>query len=320
MAQIKATILTGFLGSGKTTFLNHIMAERPNERIAIIINEYGEVGIDGQLVIETSEEMIELNNGCICCTVRDDLISALRQLLELEKKFDRIIIETSGLADPAPVIQSFMLDDTLSRDIKLDAIITVVDARHLEYQIHQDEAVEQISFADVILLNKIDLVDNKKILEARECISRLNPLARVIQTKECSVSMGQVLDIGAFDLKNILAIDPEILSEHDHEHDQSISCIALKQEKGLDSTLFSKWLNGLVQEQGKDILRIKGVVNFANEARRYVFHAVHMILEGRPGKPWGGDKRVTEIVFIGRNLNHLELQNGLESCIFAPVS
>ncbi|ODR92337.1 CobW family GTP-binding protein [Sinorhizobium alkalisoli] len=315
MRKINATILTGFLGAGKTTLLNRLLTERPDERIAVVINEFGQVGIDGKLVIETTEDVVELNNGCICCTVRDDLIGALRNLLASDRAFDRIVIETSGLADPAPVIQSFVLDEVLSSHVQLDAIVTVVDACHVDQQLGQDEAVEQISFADLILLNKTDLVSLDKLAVVERRIRQLNPLARVVHTKDCAIPMSSVLDLGAFDLKNILSIDPAILEDHEHEHDQSISCVALQRAEPLDPAAFNSWLNRLVQASGADILRMKGVVNFAGEARRYVFHGVHMTLEGRPGKPWMGDPRLSEIVFIGRNLDEAELGRGLESCV-----
>ncbi|WP_105373326.1 CobW family GTP-binding protein [Neorhizobium huautlense] len=320
MKKLKATILTGFLGAGKTTLLNRLLTERHEERIAVIINEFGEVGIDGKLIIETSEAVVELNNGCICCTVREDLIGALRDLLASEHVFDRIVIETSGLADPAPVIQSFVLDEVLSDRVQLDAIVTVVDARHVGQQLGQDEAVEQISFADLVLLNKTDLVSAHELAAAEKQVRQLNPLARLIHTKDCAVPIDVVLDLGAFDLNNIMSIDPAILEDHEHEHDQSIACVALRQEEPLDPAAFNAWLNQLVQVQGADILRMKGVLNFAGEARRYVFHGVHMTLEGRPGKPWREDVRLSDIVFIGRDLDPAELRRGLESCTPAALA
>ncbi|WP_353642920.1 GTP-binding protein [Mesorhizobium sp. WSM2239] len=319
MKKLKATILTGFLGSGKTTLLNRLLSERDGERIAVIVNEYGEVGIDGKLVVETTDDVVELNNGCICCTVRDDLIDALHGILQSGRPFDRIVIETSGLADPAPVIQSFILDEVLSQRVELDAIITVVDAQHVAQQLTQDEAVEQIGFADLILLNKTDLVTDADILRTENKIRQLNPLARIVNTEACAISMDDVLDLGAFDLKNILSIEPSILEDHEHEHDQSITCIALRENQPLDPAGFSGWLNRLVQARGADILRMKGIVNFAGEARRYVFHGVHMTLEGRPGKPWIGDPRQTAVVFIGRDLDEAELRRGLEACVL-PAS
>ncbi|NEH57688.1 GTP-binding protein [Rhizobium leguminosarum] len=319
MSKLKTTILTGFLGAGKTTLLNRILTLGSTERVAVIVNEYGEVGIDGQLVVQTKDEIVELNNGCICCTVRDDLIAAIRSLLASGRPIDRFIIETSGLADPAPVIQSFILDEVLSARLELDAIVTVVDARYISRQLSQEEAVEQISFADVLLLNKIDLEDEYRLIEIERDLTRRNPLARIIRTSSCDVELADVLGIGAFDLKNILAIDPNILDEHAHEHDQTIGCVAIRDYGALDPVALNGWLTRLVQEIGTDLFRMKGVLNFAGEARRYVFHGVHMTLEGRPGKMWQPfEARVSDMVFIGRNLDEGGLREGFRSCLAMP--
>ncbi|MBC2806951.1 MULTISPECIES: CobW family GTP-binding protein [Rhizobium] len=319
MSKLKTTILTGFLGAGKTTLLNRILTLGSTERVAVIVNEYGEVGIDGQLVVQTKDEIVELNDGCICCTVRDDLIAAIRSLLASGRPIDHFIIETSGLADPAPVIQSFILDEVLSARLELDAIVTVVDARHISRQLSQEEAVEQISFADVLLLNKIDLEDEYRLIEIERDLTRRNPLARIIRTSSCDVELADVLGIGAFDLKNILAIDPNILDEHAHEHDQTIGCVAIRDYGALDPVALNGWLTRLVQEIGTDLFRMKGVLNFAGEARRYVFHGVHMTLEGRPGKMWQPfEARVSDMVFIGRNLDEGGLREGFRSCLAKP--
>jgi G3E family GTPase len=258
MTKTKTTILTGFLGAGKTTLLNRILSQSGNERIAVIVNEYGEVGIDGQLVVDTQDEVVELNNGCICCTVRDDLITAIQGLLRSGRPIDRFIIETSGLADPAPVIQSFILDDTLSARLELDAIVTVVDARHVGQQLSQEEAMEQISFANVLLLNKIDLEDEAHLVTVERDLRRLNPLARIIRTKSCAVGLDEVLNLRAFDLKTVLSIDPQILEEHDHEHDQGIGCVAIREHHPLNPGALNGWLNRLVQSIGPDLFRMKG--------------------------------------------------------------
>lgn len=316
MAKLATTILTGFLGTGKTTLLNHLLTSIENECVAVIVNEYGEVGIDGKLVVPTTDEVIELNNGCICCTVRGDLIAAIGELLRSGRPIDRIIIETSGLADPAPVIQSFLLDEALARRLQLDAIVTVVDARHMKQQLSQDEAREQISFADVLLLNKIDLESAEDLAATEQQLRGINPLARIIRTRDCKVELSAVLDVGAFDLKNILSIDPDILKDHEHEHDQSIGCVAFQEFGPLDPAALNAWLNRLTQEIGTDLFRMKGVLNFYGEQRRYVFHGVHMTLEGRPGKAWGpSEKRLNEIVFIGRNLDEVMLRDGFMSCL-----
>ncbi len=315
MPKIPTTIFTGFLGAGKTTLVNHLLQAPKGGRTAIIVNEYGEVGIDGQLIVSTDEEIIELNNGCICCTVRADLIGAIQRLLERDPGIDRIIVETSGLADPAPVIQSFIIDEMLAARLQLDAIVTVVDALHVVDQLAQDEAREQIAFADVLILNKTDLVDRESLERTRLRLRSLNPLATIIDTQHCAVDLAAVLDLGAFDLKSILAIEPTLLDEHDHEHDPSISCVAISEEVALDGIRFNRWLNELVQETGRDLFRMKGVISLAGERRRFVCHGVHMTLDGRPGVPWRpGETRRSEIVFIGRNLDDAALRRGVADC------
>lgn len=316
MKAIPTTVLTGFLGAGKTTLLNNILSKAAGEKIAVIVNEYGEVGIDGQLVVDTQDEIVELNNGCICCTVRSDLIDALRALLESGRPIDRIIIETSGLADPAPVVQTFVLDEVLCKRMALDAIVTVVDAHHLTHQLAQETVKEQICFADLLVLNKADLEPAAGLQAAEAKIRTLNPLAKIVRAQNCEVGLDQLLDIGAFDLKRILAIEPELLDDHDHdhEHDESITCIALRDDTPLVPELLNKWLNTLVQDTGKDLFRLKGVVDLAGEPRRFVCHGVHMTLDGRPGAPWQpGEARGTSMVFIGRNLDERALRDGLTS-------
>lgn len=316
MKPIPTTVLTGFLGAGKTTLLNHILHNTAGEKIVVVVNEYGEVGIDGQLVVGTEDEVVELNNGCICCTVRSDLITALRRLLKDGHAIDRIVIETSGLADPAPVVQTFVLDEVLSKRMALDAIVTVVDARHIATQLVQDTAKEQICFADLLVLNKTDLETEEALLAVETQMRALNPLAQTLRAQNCDVDPRALLDIGAFDLKRILSIEPHLLDEHDHEHehDDSITCVAFQEDVPLVPELFNTWLNSLVQDTGEDLFRLKGVIQFADEPRRFVCHGVHMTLDGRPGAPWKpGEARSSQIVFIGRNLDESKLRAGLQT-------
>ena len=321
MQTIPTTVLTGFLGAGKTTLLNHILATPGAGRIAVIVNEFGEAGIDGQLTLPTAETVIEINNGCICCKVRGDLITALGDLLASGHSFDRVVIETSGLADPAPVIQSFVLDEVLRGRFALDAIVTVADARHLPIQLEHDEAREQIAFADVVLLNKIDLEPTSTLTAVEAEIRRLNPLARIHRTRDGVVALGEVLDIGAFDLKNLLVLDPALLEEHEHEHDDDIGCVAIRCTGAMDDAKINRWLAELVAATGRDLLRMKGILHIAGQNRRFVFHGVHMTLDGRPGRPWKPtDARLNELVFIGRNLDEAALRAGLDACRVAELA
>jgi len=313
--QIPVTVLTGFLGAGKTTLLNRILTQPHGRRIAVIVNEFGEIGIDHQLVVATDDEIVEMNNGCICCTVRTDLIQAIDRILQRDRAVDHIVIETTGLADPAPVIQSFFLDDQIRRTVALDAIVTVVDSRHISLHWDTEEAREQIAFADVLLLNKLDLVSEDELVTLTARIARMNPLAQIIRTQNCDVALDRVVGLHAFDLSRALAVDPLLLTAADHEHDATVSAVCLRREGVVDDRRLSRWLMELGQARGNDLYRLKGILNVNDERRRFVVHGVHMLLEGRPGLPWKpGETRTNQLVLIGRSLDRTALQQAFDSC------
>ena len=317
--KIPVTVLTGFLGAGKTTLLNRLLSENHKLRLAVIVNEFGEIGIDNQLVVGADEEIFEMNNGCICCTIRGDLIRIIGLLMTRRDEFDHIVIETTGLADPGPVIQSFFVDDTVARVSELDAVVTVVDSRHINAHWDSTEAIEQLAFADVVLLNKTELVSPHELDALETRVRGVNALARIHRTRYCDVPLDAILGIGAFDLKNALSIEPDFLEEDAHEHDASVSSVAIATAGSVDSTRFNKWINDLVQEQGTNIYRLKGILDMDDEARRFVVQGVHMTLDGHPGKPWAHDEpRGNQLVLIGRDLDELQLRDGFRTCLASP--
>lgn len=314
-AQIPVTVLTGFLGAGKTTLLNRILTEPHGRKYAVIVNEFGEAGIDNELVVDADEEIFEMNNGCICCTVRGDLIRILAGLMK-RKDFDGILIETTGMADPAPVAQTFYVDPDVATKTRLDAIVTVVDAVNLSTHLDEaHEAAEQIAFADVILLNKVDLVDAAALEAVEGRIRTINPYARIVRTKRCGVALDEVLGLDAFSLERVLEIEPDFLDgDHDHEHEEDITSISLRSEKPLEPALFNRWFGQLLSEKGQDILRSKGILHMKGEEQRFVIQGVHMLMDSSLLGPWPEGPRVSKLVFIGRNLDTMALREGFEAC------
>ena len=316
-SQVPVTVLTGFLGAGKTTLLNRILTEQHGRKYAVIVNEFGEQGIDNDLVVDADEEVFEMNNGCICCTVRGDLIRILSGLMKRADKLDAIIVETTGLADPAPVAQTFFVDQDVADRTKLDAIVTVADAVHLSSQLTEHhEAEEQIAFADVILLNKVDLVDESGLDRVKDRIKKINPFAKIINTTRCSAPLDEVVGLNAFSLERILEVEPDFLdSDHDHEHDDDVTSLSFVSDTPLDMEKFQEWFGDLLRTKGQDILRSKGILDFKGEEDRYVFQGVHMLMDASPMGPWPkGKERSSRVVFIGRNLDNMNLKEGFENC------
>ena len=339
--QTPVTVLTGYLGAGKTTLLNRILTEDHGKRYAVIVNEFGEVGIDNDLVVGADEEVFEMNNGCVCCTVRGDLIRVLSGLMKRKGGFDAIVVETTGLADPGPVAQTFFVDEEVRAKTRLDSVTTVVDAKHLPLRLADSkEAVEQIAFADQIVLNKTDLVSEDELRAVEAQIRRLNPLVPIHRAQRSNVPLDAILGRGSFDLARINELDPEFLNpahgepghvhdehchdDHDHDHhhhahdhvaEAGIRGVSLTLQQPVDGIKVTQWLNDLIQTKGPDILRAKGILDVKGEERRLVFQAVHMIMEGDFQRPWKeGEPRYSRLVFIGRDLDEAALKAGFEAC------
>ncbi len=315
--KIPVTVLTGYLGAGKTTLLNRILSEPHGKKYAVIVNEFGEIGIDNDLVVGADEEVFEMNNGCICCTVRGDLIRILDGLMKRKGRFDAIIVETTGLADPAPVAQTFFMDQDVSDAARLDAVVTVADAKWLSDRLKDaPEAKNQIAFADVIILNKIDLVTPQELDAVEERIRAINPYATLHRTKNCTLPIAEVLGRNAFDLDRIIELEPNFLEAgHHHHHDEDMQSVALNIDGEVDPEKFMPWISDLTQREGPNILRCKGIVAFPNEPKRFVFQGVHMILDGDVQQDWKPEeKRRSRVVFIGRDLNENAIRDGFLAC------
>ena len=350
-SQTPVTVLTGYLGAGKTTLLNRILSEDHGRKYAVIVNEFGEIGIDNDLIVESDEEIYEMNNGCVCCTVRGDLVRVVQGLLKRKGRFDGILLETTGLADPAPVAQTFFMDEDVRAKAQLDAVVALVDAHHLEQTLRDaPEAEDQIAFADVVIVNKTDLVEPSELEKVKATVRKINPHAVIHTAERSGIGLDQVLDRGSFDLDRILEDDPHFLQDdkhqhshhqhdgHDHQcgpdcdhdhhhhnqdsgrldsdtHDTTVKSISLR-AGDMNHELFFPWINKLTQIDGPDILRLKGIVAFKGDEDRFVLQGVHMIVEGDHQRAWKPDeKRETRLVFIGRNLDEEKIKRSFNACI-----
>ncbi len=321
MSLIPVTILTGFLGSGKTTLLNRILKEQHGHRIAVIENEFGEAGIDNELLVQDQgEQIVEMNNGCICCTVRGDLVRILGELHTKKAAgqlhFDRVIIETTGLADPAPVAQTFFVDDDIGQQYLLDAIVTMVDAKHAPQQLDEHhEAQEQVGFADRILITKTDVVQPYDVAELRQRLVKMNPRARIGEARHGKASIDDLLDIRGFNLNAILEIEPDFLTDVEHEHDDDVTSFVFRESRPVNLERVEDFLSGVVQVYGAQLLRYKGVLNIKGTDKRVVFQGVHMLMGSDVGPAWKpGEKRESKMVFIGRDMPKDMLLQGLANC------
>jgi G3E family GTPase len=297
--------------------LNRILTEDHGKKYAVIINEFGELGVDNDLVVDSDEEVFEMNNGCICCTVRGDLIRIVSGLMKRAQKFDGIIVETTGLANPAPVAQTFFVDEDVKAKTRLDAIVTVVDAKHFLARLEDSpEAADQVAFADVVVLNKLDLVTADEVAAVEARIKSINRYAQIYKATRSDVAVDKLLGLNAFDLGRVLESVPDFLDEDSHTHNEHLTSVSFEVAAPLDETKFQTWIGHILQTQGANLLRTKGILSYRNEDRRFAFQAVHMIADGDFVAPWkAGEKRTSRLVFIGRDLNRPQLRRGFESCV-----
>ncbi|MFB9124136.1 GTP-binding protein [Paraburkholderia dipogonis] len=349
--KIPVTVLTGFLGAGKTTLLNYILREKHGRKIAVIENEFGEIGIDGGLVLESTEEIYEMTNGCVCCVgaVREDLVRIVRMLVERPDRLDHIIVETSGLADPYPVAQTFFLDDPIAKQVTLDAVVTMVDAKHIAAHLDDlvldgsdNQAVDQIVCADRIVINKVDLVGPDDIASLTQRIRGLNATAEIVESSYAQIDLGKILGVGANEFSQILVETDGLHEEEhahgheehehehkhahhdddhdDHQHDESVSSVGIEVDADIDLDALQAWLAELRDSDAANLFRMKGILAVQGQSHRYVLQGVHNVIELRAAQVWGSEPRSCRIVFIGRDLDRAALTDRFHACLAVPVA
>ncbi|WP_130860320.1 CobW family GTP-binding protein [Gracilibacillus phocaeensis] len=314
--HIPVTILTGFLGAGKTTLLNNLLHDLSEQKTAVIINEFGDTSIDSQLVVSTNEEIVEINSGCICCNVRGDLIRLLADLQKQEDTIDRVVIETTGMANPAPVIQTFLMDEQTAASFEIDSVITMVDAKHIGQHLEEEEPAQQIAFADKLLVNKIDLITNDEKEALKQQLISMNPNAKKFYTTNAKVDSSELIGTKSFAVENALNMDPDLLTDTHHHHHSPVTSFVLQEDRPLDIDKVNKWFAYLVQMKGESLYRYKGVLYIKQMDRKVVFQGVHMLFAGTEGDEWApNEKRQSEVVFIGKQLDNKELEIGFQYCL-----
>jgi G3E family GTPase len=316
--RIPVTLLTGCLGSGKTTLLNYILTQTHGKRIAVIENEFGEISVDHDLIIGADKDIFEMSNGCVCCSIKGDLIKTLNKLFERKEHFDSILIECTGLASPGPLAQAFIVEDEIESGLRLDSSANVVDAKHFWQHLKDFEVSwEQIAVSNVILINKIDLISNDELIAIENKIKEINPSANIYRTQNCQIDLDKIFNLKGFELINVEELNR--IMDHDnhesHDHSGAVSSVGVILKGNIDLDKFLMWLRMLGIMEGMDVFRSKGMLSVPDNSNRIIFHGVYMMFENREDRAWGDDPRENRMIFIGRNLDRDRLEAGVRSCL-----